>query len=68
MMVDSMVRTIGTILAPVVIVTSCSIFMNGLFTRYESVSARMRSVHRERLDLLDQTAAAPVRGRPGLWD
>jgi hypothetical protein len=35
--------------------------MNGLFTRYESVSARMRSLHRERLDLLD-------RIRPGADD
>jgi hypothetical protein len=53
--VDSLTRVIGAILAPVVMVTSCSIFMNGLFTRYESVGARMRSLHRERLDLLDET-------------
>jgi hypothetical protein len=52
--VGSLARVIGAILAPVVMVTSCSIFMNGLFTRYESVSARMRSLHRERLDLLDE--------------
>jgi hypothetical protein len=51
----SLARIIGVILAPVVMITSCSIFMNGLFTRYESVSARMRSLHRERLDLIDQT-------------
>jgi hypothetical protein len=56
--VASLARVIGAILAPVVMITSCSIFMNGLFTRYESVSARMRSLHRERLDLLDQAHPA----------
>ena len=39
-------------------ITSCSIFMNGLFTRYETVTARMRSLYRERLDLLDRAASA----------
>jgi hypothetical protein len=52
--VASLSGVIGAILAPVVMITSCSIFMNGLFTRYESVSARMRALHRERLDLLDE--------------
>jgi hypothetical protein len=52
--VDSLARVIGAILSPVVMITSCSIFLNGLFTRYESVSARMRALHRERLDLLDE--------------
>ena len=58
MTVASLARIIGVILAPVVMITSCSIFMNGLFTRYESISSRMRSMHRERLDLLDQARTA----------
>jgi hypothetical protein len=60
--VDSLVRTIGAIVAPVVMITSCSIFLNGLFARYESISARMRSLHRERLDLMDAVGRPPDGG------
>jgi Protein of unknown function (DUF2721) len=35
-----------------VMITSCAILLNGLLTRYESVSVRMRVMHRERLELL----------------
>ncbi len=58
MTVDQLVRTISGILAPAVMVTCCAIFLNGLFGRYEAISARMRAMHRERLDLLD--ALRPV--------
>ena len=52
MTIDSIIRTISLTLAPVVMITSCAILLNGLLTRYESVSARMREMHRERLELL----------------
>ena len=52
MTIDEIIRTISLILAPVVMITSCAILLNGLLTRYESVSARMRAMHRERLELL----------------
>jgi hypothetical protein len=52
MSIETIVRTINLILAPVVMITSCVLFLNGLLTRYETVSSRMRSMHRERLELL----------------
>ena len=52
MSIDTIIRTISLILAPVVMISSCAIFLNGIVTRYESVSARMRAMHRERLELL----------------
>ena len=52
MTIDAIIRTISLILAPVVMITSCAILLNGLLARYESVSARMRVMHRERLELL----------------
>ncbi len=33
-------------------ITSCAILLNGIITRYESVNVRMRTMHRERLELL----------------
>ena len=52
MTIDAIIRTISLILAPVVMITSCAILLNGVLTRYESVSARMRGMHLERLELL----------------
>ena len=52
MTIDLIIRTISLTLAPVVMITSCAILLNGLLARYESVSARMREMHRERLELL----------------
>ncbi len=52
MTIETIIRTISLILAPVVMITSCAIFLNGIVTRYESISIRMRTMHRERLDLL----------------
>ncbi len=42
---------IQLIIAPVVLITSCSIFLNGLLTRYAAVNDRMRLLARERLKL-----------------
>jgi hypothetical protein len=52
MAIDSIIRTISLILAPAVMISSCAIFLSGIITRYESVSARMRAMHLERLELL----------------
>ncbi len=51
MTIDTIIRTISLILAPTVMITSCMLFLNGLFARYEHITARMRAMHRERLDL-----------------
>ncbi|TME08188.1 MAG: DUF2721 domain-containing protein [Chloroflexi bacterium] len=63
MTIETIIRTISLILAPVVMITSCAIFLNGLFTHYEHISARLRAMHRERLELF-QTAGTG-RSRAG---
>jgi len=64
MTIDAIVRTISLILAPVVMITSCAILLNGILTRYESVSARMRAMHRERLELLEGLGHTTNSGMP----
>ncbi len=54
MTIDAIIRIISLILAPAVMITSCAILLNGIVTRYESVSVRMRAMHRERLELLQE--------------
>lgn len=44
--------TIQLILAPVVMVTSCALVLNGLLLRYASINDRMRAMAHERLDLV----------------
>ncbi len=55
MSIDTITHTISLILAPVVMISSCAIFLNGLFGHYQTIAARLRAMHRERLELL-QTA------------
>jgi hypothetical protein len=50
---ETLVRTINLIIAPVVMLTTCGIMLNGLLVRYTWLSDRVRSVHQERLNLLD---------------
>jgi hypothetical protein len=46
-------KTIQLILAPVVMVTACAGFLNGLLSRYGAINDRLRALARERLDLLE---------------
>lgn len=46
---------ISLIIAPVVLISSCAILLGGLLSRYESISARMRAMNKERLELLRDT-------------
>jgi Protein of unknown function (DUF2721) len=64
MTIDSIIRTISLILAPAVMISSCAIFLNGIITRYESVSARMRAMHHERLELLQGLGHTTSNGVP----
>ena len=52
MSAETVTRTIQLILAPVVMVSACAIFVGGLLSHYEAINARMRSMARERLDLV----------------
>jgi Protein of unknown function (DUF2721) len=52
MSIELMIRSISLILAPVLMVSSCALFLNGLLQRYYAISSTMRAMHRERFDLL----------------
>ena len=58
-------RTIQLILAPVVMFSACSIFVGGVLSHYTSLSDRIRSLTRERLDLL-RALPGDTGGTPGL--
>src|SRR5260370_4535829 len=52
MSIDTITHTISLILAPVVMISSCARFVNGMLRHYQSIAARLRAMHRERLELL----------------
>lgn len=52
MTIETITRTIQFILVPVVMVTSCAILVNGILSLYASINDRMRSLTKERLELL----------------
>jgi hypothetical protein len=56
-------RAVGTILAPVVLVTSSAILANGVLGMYASVNDRMRAMVAERLDLLGPDLTGPQERR-----
>ncbi len=58
MTVQLTTNIIQLIVAPVVMITSCSLILSGLLTRYAAVNDRLRVMTRERLDLV--FAATPA--------
>lgn len=48
---EMIVRSIQIILAPVVMITACAIFLGVLHSRYQTINDRLRSMTRERLEL-----------------
>ena len=50
---ETVVRIINLIIAPVVMLTTCGIILNGLMVRYTWLTDRVRSVNQERLNLLN---------------
>ena len=52
MSAEMVARTIQLIIAPVVMVTTCSIMLGGLLGHYATVNDRLRAMSRERLYLL----------------
>jgi hypothetical protein len=52
MTIETATRTIQFVLAPVIMVTACSLLLNGILTRYTTRSNRIRLMTRERLDLV----------------
>jgi uncharacterized oligopeptide transporter (OPT) family protein len=49
---ETIIRTITLIVAPVVLLSCCTLFLNGMLTRYNAISDRMRTMHQERFNLL----------------
>jgi hypothetical protein len=49
---NAFARTIQFILAPVVMIGSCAVLLNGLLARYAAVNDRLRTMDHERFDLL----------------
>jgi hypothetical protein len=61
---DAVARTIQLVLAPVVVVSACSIFVGGLLSRSTNLSDRIRAMTTERLDLVRRIAAAGADADP----
>jgi hypothetical protein len=52
MSASDIARTIQLIIAPVVLITACMLFQNGILLRYASMGQRIRSLSHERYELL----------------
>jgi Protein of unknown function (DUF2721) len=50
-------QTIQLIIAPVVLITACMLFQNGILLRYASVGQRIRSLSHERFELIRSSKA-----------
>lgn len=50
--VNELARLLSLVLAPVVMISCCTLFLNGQLTRYDSISARMRIMNQERFEIL----------------
>jgi hypothetical protein len=61
--VNEVTRTIGLIVAPTVMISCCTAFLNGQLQRYDAISARMRQMNQERFEILravgNDISAAP---------
>lgn len=53
-------QTIQLIIAPVVLITACMIFQNGILVRYGSIGQRIRSLTHERFELLQPSRAEDI--------
>lgn len=62
MSADEIAHIIQSILAPVVMVTACAIIVGGIMSHYQAVNDRLRTLARERLDLLREPSEAdPIK-------
>ena len=50
--VETVSRVIAVIIAPTVLITSCSLLINGLLQRFENMSTRLRGMNLERVKYL----------------
>lgn len=52
MSAEVVVQTIQLVIAPTVMISGCTLIQSGILTRYSNIGARLRSLTRERLELL----------------
>ena len=58
MTIDAIIRSIQLMLAPVVMVTACSSYINTLSYDYQSIVSSIRSMGREHLNLLQAASSS----------
>ncbi len=58
MTIDAIIRTIQLMLAPVVMVTACTSYINTLSFDYQFIVSNIRSMSREHLDLLQAASSS----------
>lgn len=58
---DVFARAVQLVLAPVVMISSAAVILNGLLTHYGEVNGRIRGMNRERFELVHALAAAVDR-------
>lgn len=51
---ETVVQTIQLVIAPTVMISSCTLIQNAILGRYSSIGDRLRVLVRERLDLLEK--------------
>jgi hypothetical protein len=50
--VNELIRTISLIVAPAVMISCCTVFLNGQMQRYDAIGSRMRLMNQERFEIL----------------
>jgi hypothetical protein len=60
MTIDAIIRTIQLMLAPVVMVTACTSYINMLSFDYQSIVSSIRSMSREHLNLLQAASSSEM--------
>jgi hypothetical protein len=53
MQVETVAQIIQLVIAPAVMISGCTMILNGILNRYNKISDRIRSLSRERAELLD---------------
>ena len=51
---ETVVQTIQLVIAPTVMISSCTLIQNAILIRYSGIGDRLRALVRERLDLLEK--------------
>jgi len=51
---ETVVQTIQLVIAPTVMISSCTLIQNAILTRYSGIGDRLRTLVRERIDLLEK--------------